>query len=229
LAKKLSPRVTFAPGSVPDPPEPVVGDRSSDPGPGFAVRKLDLEGHGVRLEPLDEGRHREGLTAAIEDGELWKLPVTSVPHPDDLGGFFADAEGAFAEGRDLAFATIDLGGDRVVGSTRFRMIAPEHLRVEIGFTFIAASYQRTRVNTAAKLLMLEHAFENWGVNRVEFLTDELNEASRNAILRIGAGFEGKLRSHMVMRDGRIRDSVIFSITGPEWPAVKERLESRLGA
>ena len=200
-----------------------------DSGPGFAVEKVDLEGHGVRLEPLEERRHRDGLASAILDGELWKLPVTSVPHPDDLGEFFADAELAFAQGRDLAFATIDVTADRVAGSTRFRMIAPEHLRVEIGFTFLAASYQRTRVNTAAKLLMLGHAFEAWGVNRVEFLTDDLNQPSRNAILRIGAGFEGKLRSHMVMRDGRIRDSVIFSIIRPEWPAVRERLEERLDA
>jgi RimJ/RimL family protein N-acetyltransferase len=197
--------------------------------PGFAVEKVDLEGGGVRLEPLDESRHHEGLAAAIRDGELWKLPVTNVPHPDDLGPFFADAESAFAEGRELAFATIDLAAGRIAGSTRFRMIAAEHLRVEIGFTFLAAGYQRTRVNTTAKLLMLTHAFETWRVNRVEFLTDRLNDPSRTAILRIGAREEGLLRSHMVMRDGRIRDSVIFSIIRPEWPAVKAALESRLGS
>jgi RimJ/RimL family protein N-acetyltransferase len=197
--------------------------------PGFSVGRVDLDGYGVRMEPLDEGRHREGLAAAIRDGELWKLPVTFIPHPDDLGGFFAEAETALTERRELAFATIDAGTEHVVGSSRFRMIVPEHLRVEIGFTFIASSYQRTRVNSAAKFLMLRHAFEEWGVNRVEFLTDDLNEASRNAILRIGAGYEGKLRSHMVMRDGRIRDSVIFSITRPEWPGVREKLEGRLEA
>lgn len=207
------------------------GGVMSNPGsvPRFDVRKVDLEGSGVRLEPLDGSRHRRGLAAAIEDGELWKLPVTSVPAPEALGEFFASAEVAFDEGRELAFATIDLNGDRIAGSTRFRMIAAEHLRVEIGFTFLAASYQRTRVNTAAKLLMLRHAFGGWGVNRVEFLTDCLNEKSRNAILRIGAREEGVLRSHMVMRDGRIRDSVIFSIVRPEWPVVEERLAARLGS
>ena len=193
----------------------------------FEVEKVVLEGRHVKLEPLDSVRHLTGLAEAIGDGRLWEIPVTSVPEPAALPGFFADAEQAFGEGRELAFATIGTGTGRVIGSTRFRMIEAAHLRVEIGFTFLAASFQRTAANTEAKLLMLEHAFGVWKVNRVEFLTDVLNTRSRTAIERIGARQEGVLRSHMVMRDGRVRDSVIFSITRDEWPDVEERLRARL--
>lgn len=186
------------------------------------VERLTLDGVSVRLEPL-AAKHLPGLAAAIADGELWKLPVTVVPHPDDLPQFLANAEAAFAAGRELAFATIDKATNTIVGSTRFRCIEPAHKRLEIGFTFIAQSWQRTHVNSEAKLLMLTHAFECWGCNRVELLTDVLNDKSRRAIARIGATEEGVLRSHMVMRDGRIRDSVVFSVTGAEWPAVKAAL------
>ena len=193
----------------------------------FEVDKVTLEGRHVRLEPLDRDRHLAGLTEAIEDGRLWEIPVTSVPAPEDLPRFFADAETAFTRGRELAFATVESTGGRVIGSTRFRMVEVAHRRVEIGFTFIAAGFQRTAVNTEAKLLMLRHAFDVWNVNRVEFLTDVLNTKSRNAIERIGARQEGILRSHMIMRDGRIRDSVIFSIVREEWPAVEGQLTARL--
>ena len=191
------------------------------------VDKITLEGRHVRLEPLDRDRHLAGLAEAIDDGRLWEIPVTSVPGPEDLPQFFADAETAFKQCRELAFATVDSTGGRVIGSTRFRMIEAAHRRVEIGFTFIAAGFQRTAVNTEAKLLMLRHAFDVWNVNRVEFLTDVLNTKSRNAIERIGARQEGILRSHMVMRDGRIRDSVIFSILREEWPTVEGQLTARL--
>ena len=202
--------------------------RSSTPAlADLEVDKITLEGRHVRLEPLDRDRHLAGLAEAIDDGRLWEIPVTSVPGPEDLPQFFADAETAFKQCRELAFATVDSTGGRVIGSTRFRMIEAAHRRVEIGFTFIAAGFQRTAVNTEAKLLMLGHAFDVWNVNRVEFLTDVLNTKSRNAIERIGARQEGILRSHMVMRDGRIRDSVIFSILREEWPAVEGQLTARL--
>ena len=202
--------------------------RSSTPAlADLEVDKITLEGRHVRLEPLDRDRHLAGLAEAIDDGRLWEIPVTSVPGPEDLPQFFADAETAFKQCRELAFATVDSTGGRVIGSTRFRMIEAAHRRVEIGFTFIAAGFQRTAVNTEAKLLMLGHAFDVWNVNRVEFLTDVLNTKSRNAIERIGARQEGILRSHMVMRDGRIRDSVIFSIVREEWPTVEGQLTARL--
>jgi RimJ/RimL family protein N-acetyltransferase len=123
----------------------------------------------------------------------------------------------------------DYLGSRVVGSTRFRCIEVPHRRVEIGFTFLAASWQRTYVNTEAKYLMLGHAFEMWGCNRVELLTDERNSESRNAILRLGGKQEGTVRCHMVMRDGFVRNSVLYSIIATEWPQVKVALEAKLNA
>jgi N-acetyltransferase len=190
------------------------------------IEKIILEGPRVRLEPLAE-RHADGLSAAIVDGELWKIPVTVVPHPSDLDKFFADADAAFQQQRELAFATIDKISGTIVGSTRFRCIEHAHKRLEIGFTFLAASKQRSHINTEAKYLMLQHAFEVWGCNRVELLTDVLNEKSRNAIARIGAQQEGIVRNHMIMRDGRLRDSVLFSIIAQEWSTVKLALESKM--
>jgi len=190
------------------------------------LEKVALQGRRVRLEPLAP-HHREGLERVVLDGELWKLPVTIVPHPDDLGSFLDAAEAAWAAGRELAFATFDRESGEIVGSTRFRCVESAHKRLEIGFTFIARSWQRTYVNTEAKYLMLRHAFEALHFNRVELLTDLLNDASRAAIARLGAQQEGVIRSQMVMRDGRIRDSVLFSILAPEWPAVKRGLEQKL--
>jgi RimJ/RimL family protein N-acetyltransferase/uncharacterized protein YndB with AHSA1/START domain len=150
-----------------------------------------------------------------------------VPHPSELDGFFADADAAFLAGRELAFATVDKASGLVAGSTRFRNMEAAHKRVEIGFTFLGKSWQRTHINTEAKFLMLRHAFETLQLNRVELLTDVLNTDSRNAIARIGAQEEGILRRHMVMRAGRVRDSAISSITREDWPAVKAALETKL--
>ena len=194
------------------------------------VEKLVLQGNAVRLEPLEQ-QHLDGLAAAILDGDLWTLPVTFVPHPSGLDAFLESANQAFAAGHELAFAVRDLHSARIVGSTRFRCIDPVHQRLEIGFTFVAKSFQRTHVNTESKFLMLRHAFECWQVNRVELLTDARNVASRRAIARLGAKEEGCMRNHMVMRDGFVRDSVIFSITKQEWPqralALRERIQAKL--
>jgi RimJ/RimL family protein N-acetyltransferase len=191
------------------------------------ISATSLQGRRVRLEPLSRSLHESGIAAAIADGALWALPVTFVPHPRDLAGFFEAADAALAAGRELAFATVDVDSGAVVGSTRFRCIEAAHRRVEIGFTFIARSWQRTHVNTEAKYLMLRHAFEHWACNRVELLTDARNLASRQAIVRIGAREEGTLRSHMVMRDGFVRDSVMHAITRHDWPEVRTSLEARL--
>jgi RimJ/RimL family protein N-acetyltransferase len=189
------------------------------------IEKVVLEGPAVRLEPLSL-HHMEGMAAAILDGELWKLAVTLVPPPTELDAFFAAAEAAFATQQELAFAVVDRASSTITGSTRFRNINPAHRRVEIGFTFFGKSWQRSHVNTAAKYLMLKHAFEHWQCNRVEFVTDVLNTASRNAIVRIGGQEEGVLRSHMVMRNDRIRDSVIYSIVREDWPAARHKLEQK---
>ncbi len=192
------------------------------------IQPVTLTGQRVRLEPLSRQQHEAGLAVAIADGDLWALPVTFVPHPSELPAFFEAADTALLAGRELAFATVDVSTGTVVGSTRFRCIEAAHLRVEIGFTFIAKGWQRTHINTEAKYLMLRHAFEQWGCNRVELLTDARNLASRQAIVRIGAREEGILRSHMVMRDGFVRDSVMHGITRSDWPGVRAALEARLG-
>jgi RimJ/RimL family protein N-acetyltransferase len=152
-----------------------------------------------------------------------------VPHPRDLPQFLSFAESQYYAGKELAFATIDQASGTVVGSTRYRCIEAAHKRLEIGFTFIAKSWQRSHINTEAKYLMLRHAFEQWEFNRVELLTDFLNIKSRTAIARLGAKEEGILRSHMVMRDGRVRDSVLFSVIAAEWPEVKAKLEAMKNA
>ena len=188
--------------------------------------KVILEGEHVRLEPISVSHHDE-LIEAITDGELWNLFVTLVPRVEGIDQFIENAISAYDSEDGLAFATIDKVSGRVVGSTRFMKANLPNKRVEIGFTFIAKSYQKTMINTEAKLLMLTHAFETLQLNRIEFLTDYLNNTSRNAILRLGAKEEGILRNHMVMPDGRVRDSVLFSITNNEWAGVKQNLSYKL--
>jgi len=185
-----------------------------------------LESTQVRLEPLSPN-HKESLCEAIRDGELWKLFVTTVPHPDDIDTFLSNAQKMFKSSEGVAYATIDKRTNKVVGSTRFMKADLPNSRAEIGFTFLGNSSQRTHINTEAKLLMLTHAFETMQLNRVEFLTDYLNQKSRNAILRIGAKEEGILRNHKILPNGRIRDSVIFSIIENEWAGVKQHLGSLL--
>jgi len=194
----------------------------------MSIEPVVLDGSHVRLEPLDLS-HKEGLCQAISDGELWNLFVTIVPHPNDIDVFFANAKSAQERGDGLVFATIDKnGGGQIAGSTRFMKTDLPNRRVEIGFTFLGKTWQRSPINTEAKLLMLTHAFDTLGMNRVELLTDFLNTASRQAITRLGAKEEGILRNHMVMPDGRERDSVLFSIVKSDWPGVKQNLVSKLG-
>jgi RimJ/RimL family protein N-acetyltransferase len=141
-------------------------------------------------------------------------------------------ETAFAEqraGTALPFATVWRATGEIVGSTRFGNASPEHRRVEIGWTWLGRSWQRTGVNTEAKYLMLRHAFEEWRCIRVEFKTSALNHRSRAAIQRIGGREEGVLRHHMVNEDGSLRDSVFYSVLADEWPDARRRLESMLGA
>ena len=187
---------------------------------------ITLEGSFVRLEPLSI-HHKQGLCDAIRDGELWNLFVTIVPHPDAIDAFFANAQITLENNEGMAFATIDKATNKIAGSTRFMKSNLPNKRAEIGFTFLGKSWQKTHINTESKLLMLTHAFETMGLNRVELLTDYLNTTSRNAILRLGAKEEGILRNHMIMPDGRVRDSVIFSIINNEWAGVKQHLNAKL--
>ena len=190
------------------------------------ITPVILEGQHVRLEPLSVS-HEESLVAAAGDGELWNSIVTIVPSGATIAGYIAAALNAQAQGHALPFVIIQKSSGKVVGSTRYFHIERDHRRVEIGYTWLAASAQRSAVNTEAKLLLLTHAFERWRCIRVEFFTDVLNQQSRTAILRLGAKQEGILRNHMVMPGGRYRDSVCFSIIEAEWPEVKARLEGKL--
>jgi RimJ/RimL family protein N-acetyltransferase len=187
-----------------------------------------LEGQHVRLEPLSPA-HEEPLITAAGDGELWNSAFTNVPTHSTMAAYIAAALEAQGRGQELPFVIIrkSPGEDHVVGSTRYYFIDPGNRNLEIGYTWLAASAQRTPVNTEAKLLLLTHAFEGLHCIRVGLITDVLNQQSRTAILRLGAKQEGILRNHLIMPDGRYRDSVCFSIIETEWPEVKARLEARL--
>ena len=187
---------------------------------------VTLEGTHVRLEPLAE-LHVDALCAVGLDPALWELSLSHVATRDDMRRYVADALAEQARGAALPFAHVERATGRVVGSTRLGNYAPEHRRVEIGWTWVAAPWQRTAVNTEAKRLMLAHAFEVLGAHRVEFKTDALNHRSRAAVRRLGATEEGTLRGHMVTDRGRVRDSVYYSILADEWPAVRARLDARL--
>jgi RimJ/RimL family protein N-acetyltransferase len=191
------------------------------------ISPIILEGQHVRLEPLSLD-HREALIAAAGDGELWNSTVTIVPSRETIASYIGAALNAQAQGHALPFVIIRKESGVVVGCTRFFHIERDHRRVEIGYTWLSASAQRTSINTEAKLLLLTHAFERWRCIRVEFFTDFLNHQSRTAILRLGAKQEGILRNHMIMPSGRYRDSVCFSITEAEWPDVSGRLKEKLG-
>jgi RimJ/RimL family protein N-acetyltransferase len=187
-----------------------------------------LRGKVVELQPLQPG-HSAGLLAAAADGQLWNLTVTVVPGPGTVGQYIDTALAGRQAGTVLPFVIVDLASGRIVGSTRFWKIDRANRKMEIGHTWLSASSQRSGVNTEAKYLLLTYAFEVMKAVRVQFSTDELNEKSRAAILRIGARQEGILRNERIMPDGRIRNAVRFSIISSEWPDVKGMLEQKMAA
>jgi N-acetyltransferase len=208
------------------------------------LERLLLEGRFVRLEPLSEAHIDPLVAAASEDRSNYQWS-TAPNGRAQTERYVTAAMAKVARGEQIAFATVRKGGgspDRVVGSTRFYEVAqwrwPDgspHQRdagvpdvVDIGYTWLAASAQRSPVNTEAKLLMLGHAFEDWQVHRVGFQTDERNTRSRKAIERIGGRLDGLLRADQPGTDDTVRTSARFSILASEWPEVKERLTSRLG-
>ena len=181
-----------------------------------------LQGEAVRLEPLTLD-HLDALLEAGADPDIWRYMPSNGATRDGMREFIETALASQKAGTALAFATVDAASGRPVGSTRFGNIVPEHKRVEIGWTWITPRFQRTAINTEAKFLMLRHAFEELGCNRVELKTNSENARSRAAILRIGAKEEGILRRHMINPDGSLRDTVYFSVITPEWPDVKANL------
>jgi RimJ/RimL family protein N-acetyltransferase len=167
--------------------------------------------------------HVPALREAAKDGELWKLWYTSVPSPETVEAYVATALEERDAGKSLPFVVRDAKGD-VVGSTRYCHVDATNRRVEIGYTWYAARVQRTGLNTEAKRLLLGHAFEALDCIAVEFRTNWFNQRSRAAIARLGAKQDGVLRSHLIMADGSLRDTVVFSIIASEWPAVRRHLQ-----
>jgi RimJ/RimL family protein N-acetyltransferase len=192
------------------------------------LKQPTLAGPRVVLLPLAMS-HQGALLSAAGDGELWNLKVTVVPGPNTMDDYIAAALTGRAAGTVMPFSVALKEGHRIVGSTRYWKIDRMNRSLEIGHTWLAASFQRSFVNTEAKYLLLRYAFEVLEVVRVQFTTDELNERSRAALLRIGATLEGVIRHERIMPDGRKRNSALFSIIETEWPLVREALECKVGA
>lgn len=192
----------------------------------MSLKPIVLHGSIVRLEPMQEA-HVDAMTIAGSHAELWKFTMNRIENRADAEAYVAAALNSAANGTVVPFVTILEGENRVVGSTRFANYDEESRRIEIGWTWLTPSLQRTGANVEAKLLMMTHAFEQLGCNRVEFKTDVLNEKSRNALLGIGATEEGILRQHTLLWHGRVRDTIYYSVLASEWDGVKRRLLQRL--
>jgi len=187
---------------------------------------MPLESAQVRLEPLSLD-HREALAVAAADGRLWELGFTSVPAPGQEESYIQTALEGQRAGHMLPWAVRELSSGQIVGSTRYHDIVAAVDRVEIGYTWYAKRCQRTHLNTTCKLMLLAHAFDTLGCAVVGLRTDILNTRSQQAIEKLGANRDGVIRHHALRRDGSVRDTVMYSILSAEWPAVRERLETRL--
>ena len=190
------------------------------------VEPVTLEDRGIRLEPLNLTHHDE-LEAAAADGRLWELWYTTVPAPGETASYIETALAAWQEGHRFAWAVRDLASGAVIGSTSYHDIAPRIDRVEIGYTWYGASWQRTHVNTVCKRMLFTHAFETLGCQAVGLRTDRFNQRSQRAIEALGAHKDGVLRRFQPRRDGSARDTVVYSVLVEEWPDVRRLLDSRL--
>ena len=185
--------------------------------------EVTLEGRGIRLEPMLL-EHEEALRLAAADGELWKLHFTSVPEPENTRTYIETALADRDKGIRVPWVVRELAGGRIVGSTSYHDIVPGTRRVEIGYTWYARSWQRTAINTACKLRLLEHAFDTLGCSVVGWRTDNLNVRSQAAIERLGAKKDGVIRRAFLRRDGTYRDTVMYSVTVEEWhQGIRDRL------
>lgn len=192
----------------------------------LVIEPVTLNGERVLLRPLTLD-DVPALAAIGLDEDTWKWTPTRVTTEAEMRAYVEEALAVQGKGTALPFVIIDKDSAQVVGCTRYGNIDKTHLRLEIGWTFVAPGFCRSHVNTEAKFLLLSHAFETLGANRVELKTDALNERSRRAIQRIGAKQEGILRSHVVTWSGRVRDTVYFSIIKEEWPSVRSNLWARV--
>lgn len=185
-----------------------------------------LEQGNIRLEPLSI-EHLQGLITATQDGELWNIRVTSAPHPDQVAAYIEHALQQHEQQQRQAFAVINTQTGKVLGTSSYHDIVPNIRRLEIGYTWYAASVQRTHVNTTCKFLLLRHAFEDLGAQLVGFRTDNFNYRSQRAIERLGAKKDGVLRHHQPRKDGTVRDTVMYSIRAGEWAEIKAHLQDLL--
>lgn len=191
------------------------------------VESITLEGQHATLEPLAHA-HCDELQAAVKDGELWKLWYTTIPTPEKMATEISRRLSLQEKGSMLPFAVRRRDTGSLCGMTTYMHIEADHRRVEIGSTWYAQSAQRTAINTECKLMLLTHAFETLKCIAVEFRTSFMNRQSREAILRLGAKQDGIMRNHMIMANGTYRDTVVFSVIEPEWPAVRSNLLHKLG-
>ena len=190
------------------------------------LSEVELQGKSVTLKPLRREHSKEIENASL-DGELWNLWFTNVPKKEEVDAYIDFALSEQLAGRSLSFVVVNNDTQKIIGTTRFCNADYLNQRLEIGYTWYAKSYQRTSVNTECKLLLLTHAFECLSSIAVEFRTHWHNQASRNAIARLGAKQDGILRNHQKLVDGSYRDTVVFSITNNEWLAVKNSLSFKL--
>ncbi|MFL7870085.1 MAG: GNAT family N-acetyltransferase [Anaerolineales bacterium] len=191
------------------------------------IKPVVLTGKHVRLEPMTEA-HTPGLAEIGVGQDFWDFMLYgNMKSEADMANWVRDILSRAEKGTDLPFAVVHLASGRVAGATRYLNIMPNDRGLEIGGTWYGLEFQRTAVNTECKYLLLEYAFEILGCIRVQFKTDLRNERSQRAIERVGAKHEGILRNHMILPDGRYRDSVYYSIIDKEWPEVKTRLEAML--
>lgn len=188
--------------------------------------RVTLEGYGMRLEPLSPD-HVADLQAVVSDGRLWELWYTRVPEIAEVASYIAAALEGQAGGHMLPWAVRELGSGAIIGSTRYHDILADIDRVEIGYTFYAKRWQRTHVNTACKLLLFTHAFDDLRCKVVGLRTDNFNFTSQRAIERLGAKRDGVIRHYGARRDGSVRDTVIYSVLAQEWPDVRRHLELKL--
>ncbi len=190
------------------------------------IGPVTLEGEWVRLAPLERG-HGAALAAIAADEEVWRYLPAALATPADLDAWLGTAMDNAAAGTELPFVTIEKATGALAGATRLMDIQRQHRTVEIGNTWLGRAWWRSAINSEAKYLLLRHIFDTLGYQRACLKTDRLNERSQRAIERLGAVREGVLRKHMIVRDGRARDTVYYSIVDDEWPAVRARMETRL--
>ena len=187
---------------------------------------VQLQNQFVRLEPLDQ-RHCDDLVAAVAVQELWRTWYTHIPSPSSMSAEISRRLSLHANGGMVPWAIIDPTTSRAVGMTTYLNLEPRNRRLEIGSTWLGAEAQGTGINAAAKLLLLQRAFEELDCIAVEFRAHWHNHQSRRAIERLGAKQDGVLRSHTIFDNGTVRDTVVFSILESEWPTVKFGLIERL--